>query len=369
MDSTIFDMERGIAKCRVSLSVVVILTSYLDPTAPTLTRWIPLSGGSFVVNRYWVAVALSHLGYSLTLLYLQNRALMPAKRFATIATCGDVLFAAALALVTEGTTSPFYAFFAFAVVSAGLRSGLAVALVVTCLSAALYTFVVVAAAPTDEEVLLVMRAAYVVITGCLVGYLAQERLNQETRIRNLETNAQRERIARSLHDGYAQALAAVNLRLGTCQELLRRGQSEDALAELGELQSGVNREHDELRAYIRSLIDLADTGGGRGKGEEPRVEVRADFGGPAADVEHALLIMIEGLRNVRRHAHARSAAIEARRNARELVLAITDDGVGFPDGAVPPWSMASRVAERGGRLTLGNDGESGGRVVIHLPQA
>ena len=45
----------------------------------------------------------------------------------------------------------------------------------------------------------------------------------ESRIRELESASQRERIARSLHDGYMQALAGVNLRLETCRELLRRG--------------------------------------------------------------------------------------------------------------------------------------------------
>ncbi len=214
------------------------------------------------------------------------------------------------------------------------------------MSVGLYMILVVVSAPTNQAFYIVMRAAYIAITGYLVGYLGQERLNQEARIRELEADTQREQIARSLHDGYAQALAGVNLRLETCRELFRRGQHDEALVELTELQAGVNREHDELRAYIRSLVALDTTYASRESEDTTRVSVQADFNGSAAYVEHVLLIMLEG-----------------------LVLTIDDDGIGFPDGAVPPWSMVSRVAEYGGRLTLEKDGHSGGHILIHFPEA
>lgn len=116
-------------------------------------------------------------------------------------------------------------------------------------------------APTPNEgFYIAMRAAYIAITGYLVGYFGELRLNQEAQIRSLEANVQREQIARSLHDGYAQALAGVNLRLESARELFRRGLPREALAELAELQARVNREHDELRAYIRSLTDRDEAG-------------------------------------------------------------------------------------------------------------
>jgi hypothetical protein len=48
---------------------------------------------------------------------------------------------------------------------------------------------------------------------------------------------------------------------------------------------------------------------------------------------------------------------------------LDDDGIGFPDEAVPPWSIVSRVAECGGRLTLGKNGQQGGHLLITLPEA
>jgi signal transduction histidine kinase len=368
MSSSTMDMERSIARCRVFLSLAAILAIYIDPSAPVFTRWLPLTGGAFVVNRYWVTVLLAHLAYSLSLAWAQQRPLASPARLARIATWGDVCFGAAIALVTESETSIYYVFFAFAVLTVGLRSGLRSALAVTAVSIAFYMLLTVTSAPENQH-FYVMRAAYLAMTGYLVGYIGQERLNQEGRLRVLESHAQRERIARSLHDGYAQALAGVNLRLESCQELFRRGQQADALAELRELQAGVRHEYDELRAYIRSLIEREIPPAPAEHREATRVSVHADFGGSARFVEHVLHIMLEATRNVRRHARASSAAINARAVAGDVVLAIDDDGVGFPDGTEPPWSIASRVSEFGGALALGKDGQPGGHLLIQLPAA
>src|SRR5438445_4714381 len=107
-----------------------------------------------------------------------------------------------------------------------------------------------------------MRPVYLAITGYLVGYLGEQRLTLESRVRDLEAAAERERIARSLHDGYVQALAGVNLRLETCRALLGRNRPQDALSEITDLQTGVAREYDAVRTYLRSLagIDQVPTG-------------------------------------------------------------------------------------------------------------
>lgn len=367
MKATGFDLERGIARCRVFLSLIAILALYVDPTEPALTHWLPMTGGSFSVNRYWATVLIAHLVYSTALYALVSRR-APSRRLTSIATCGDVLFALAIALVTEGTTSPFYAFFTFAVLAAGLRAGLQAALTVTALSVLLYMLLIVSSAPNHEAYYLVMRATYISITGYLVGYLGQERLNQETKIRQLEVYAQREQIARSLHDGYAQALAAVNLRLETCRELLRRGQPEEAMAELTDLQAGVNREHDALREYIRSLIAIDGGSAAVVAGDHvTELAVHARFSSTAARVEHILLILLEATRNIRRHAGARSAAIGVRSVPRRLLVTIDDDGVGFPDESTLPWSIVSRAAECGGTVNRGADGRPGAHLVIDLP--
>jgi len=360
------DVERNIAKCRIILSVAAFIAVYVDPASPTLTRWLPLTGGPFTLDPHAYAVMVSHLTYSVAIYLVLGRPLATPERVARLSTWGDVLFGVAIALVTEGVNSPFYVFFAFAVLAVGFRAGLRSTLKVTGVGVALYLSLILVSRPEGAN-FYVMRPAYLAITGYLVGYLGEQRLMLETRLRELEAAAERERIARSLHDEYVQALAGMNLRLEGCRELLRQGRSEKALRELTELQAGVNREHDDLRSYIRSLVDLETSGSVRGAEPRTRFAVRAQFDGSLRLVEHTLQIMLEGARNVARHAGAASAMIGVRANAGTVFISIDDDGVGFRDGAAPPWSIASRAAELGGEILVGAGHPPGGHLAVELP--
>src|SRR5439155_14952049 len=124
-----------------------------------------------------------------------------------------------------------------------------------------------------------------------------------------------------------------NLRLATSRELLRRGQNEEAFVELPELQAGVNREHAELRPYIRSLADLEPPLAPPTLGEGTRFSIRAHFDGSLLLVEHVLQIMLEGARNVRRHASADSAVITA--VGEKVRISNKVDGTGLAAGATP----------------------------------
>ena len=362
------DVEVNIARCRMILSAVAIVAVYVDPTHPTLTRWLPLRGGSFTIDPYTLSAMSLHLAYSITLYFAFSRRFGRIDRLVTIATWGDVLFGALIALVTEGTTSPFYAFFAFAVVTVGLRAGLGSTLVVTAVSAVLYLSLIAVSAPHNSN-FYIMRPVYLAITGYLVGYLGQQRLNLEQRVRELEHTAQRERIARSLHDGYAQALAGVNLRLETCRKMLRLERTDDALRELTDLQASVNREHDDLRSYIRSLVDLDVSPPVAPVDDTTSFAVSAEFGGSIRRVEHVLQIMLEGARNIGRHARATHARILVAAAADKICITIEDDGVGFAADAPVPWSIASRAAELNGEVRLVRRAAPGSQLEVEVARA
>ena len=362
------NLEASIARCRVLLSAVAIVAVYVDPTYPALNRWLSLRGGPFTIDPYALGVLMAHLAYSLGIYALVARHVVPPSRLATPTTWADVLFGGLITLVTEGATSPYYAFFAFAVLAVGLRAGLRATLVVTAASTALYLSLITISA-TDNESLLIMRPAYLAMTGYLVGYLGQQRLNLERDVRELESATERQRIARSLHDGYAQALAGVNLRLESSRELMRRGRPEDAFRELTDLQSSVKREYDELRAYIRSLVDVDSAPAAPHPAEAPRVSVTAEFAGSAEFVDHVLQILLEGERNVRRHANARNASLGVRVADGKVHISIEDDGVGFSADAPAPWSIASRVSELAGLLELRRRRPSGAQLLVELVEA
>jgi signal transduction histidine kinase len=278
----------------------------------------------------------------------------------------DVLFGSAIAVLTEGVTGPSYPFFAFAVVTSGMRGGLRQAMLVTSVNLGLYLCLILVSVHGNADVY-IMRPVYLAITGYLVGYLWQQRLDLQTQMRQLEVAEARHRIARELHDGYAQALAGINLRLEGSRRLLRAQGVGEALAELTDLQESVQREYDDLRRYARSLAGVAPSPSAHGDDPETRLSVSVEVEGSVELVDHVLGIAREGLSNVRRHARAHSARIAIRTDAATVRIDIEDDGVGFAAADVTPWSIASRVREIGGQIEIVGDRAHGAHLAITLP--
>ncbi len=262
----------------------------------------------------------------------------------------------AIAYLTEGQTGPSYVFFVFAIIAVGVRATLRAIIYVTLLGVVLYLAVI--SANNSLTGAYVMRAVYLAIAGYLVGFFAQQRANYEARVRELEAQAERQSIARLLHDSYVQSLAGVNLRLESCRELLRRGRPDDASQELKELQLGVKRQFDEVREYVRSLagVDSNSTHEVADISADPEIRINGVFDGSSRLGERILQIMLEGLRNARKHARATLVRIDASEIAGRVLITIADDGVGFPPAADPPWTIASHVAETGGRLSFSESG-------------
>jgi signal transduction histidine kinase len=163
-----------------------------------------------------------------------------------------------------------------------------------------------------------------------------------------------------------QSLAGVDLRLQTCRELIRRGRAEDAATELLALQTGVEREYDEVRRYIRSLAGIAATPSQSSIDPvDPIVTLKLAIEVRSPLAERILKIALEGLYNARKHSRARAVEISAMQDANEAVITISDDGVGFLEPDNPPWTIASHVAESGGRLNISGDGST--RLEVAIP--
>jgi signal transduction histidine kinase len=342
------DFDLDIARTRIVLSFLAMLSLYVDPTT---------AGGLFHLTPYVLATLLCHLVYSVgTYFMLEYRV---AKRWLPAATILlDLLFAMGIAYLTEGQTGPSYVFFVFAIIAVGVRATLRAIIWVTLCGVILYLLVISASDRMTGAY--VMRAVYLAIAGYLVGFFAQQRANYENRVRELEAQAERHSIARLLHDSYVQSLAGVNLRLESCRELLRRARPDDAAQELKELQLGVKRQFDEVREYVRSLagVDSGSTQEIADISADPEIKINGVFRGSSRLGERILQIMLEGLRNARKHARATSVRIDAAEIAGRVLITIADDGVGFPPAADPPWTIASHVAETGGRLQFSESGSA-----------
>jgi len=351
------DFDLDIARTRIILSFLAMLSLYVDPTT---------AGGLFHLTTYVLVTLLCHLTYSAGTYFLLNYQI--AKRLLpTATTLLDLLFAMGIAYLTEGQTGPSYVFFVFAIIAVGVRATPRAIIWVTLSGVALYLLVISVSDRLTGAY--VMRAVYLAIAGYLVGFFAQQRANYEDRVRELEAQGERLSIARLLHDSYVQSLAGVNLRLESCRELLRRERPDDASRELKELQLGVKRQFDEVREYVRSLagVDSSSTNEIADISADPKIKINGVFNGSSRLGERILQIMLEGLRNARKHARATSVRIEASEIAGRVLITIADDGVGFPPAADPPWTIASHVAETGGRLSFSESGPA--CLQIEIPKA
>jgi len=365
MTATAQHMEQNIARCRLILSMAALVAVYVDPATPLLSQWMPLVSGPFVMDPRLLTVMVLHLAYSVSVYVVLWREAMTPERVAVQTMWADVLFGAAIGTLTEGVTSPAFPFFAFAVVAAGLRAGLRQALWLTAASVALYECLILISTHGGAEVY-IMRPVYLAITGYLVGDLGQQHIDLKDEARQVEVAEQRHRIARDLHDNFAQAMAGINLRLESWRRQLRANPSTEMLPELTELQESVKRQSEELRTYTRSLAGL-DVPVTAEEATTVRLRVSADLCGSVDLVDHILQIAREGISNVRRHARASTATIEIRTDASLVQVSIADDGVGFRADATP-WSIASRVREIGGRLQIVAEKGRGAHLLITVPQ-
>lgn len=348
-------LDLDIARTRILLSSLGIVLLWIDPTT---------AGGLFHLAPGALIALLGHLIYSVGI-YVALRQKFTPRDLPLLCNGLDLLFAGAIALLTEGQTTPSYMFFVFAIAAVGVRRSLRHAVVMTLLSVTLYATVIAMSGGADAAHM--MRAIYLGVTGYLVVLFVRQLARFEARLREIETRGQREFIARSLHDDYIQALAGVNLRLETCQQLLRRHELDRASRELAELQAGVVRQFDDVRAYLRSLAGVgALRPNATTAWSDPEVRMKANFGARSLIAEQILQIMLEGIRNARRHGAGRIVNIIASREDGQVKIGIDDDGKGFGDEATPPWTILSRVAEHGGNLSV-HPGST--RLLIEMPAA
>jgi signal transduction histidine kinase len=347
-------LNLSIARARIVLSVLAMASLWVDPDSP---------GGMPRLTQSEALTLLSHLTYSITLLFLLRRR-SPIAALPMIPTLLDVFFATLISFVTQGQTGPTSVFFVFAIIAVSTRPSAKLTIATIVASLLLYSTIIIMS--TDPLVTIMMRPVYLAIIGYLIGFIGYQRSAFELQVQDLVKRAERVSIARSLHDGYVQALAGVNLRLESCRELLARGRVEETLTELQELQTGVAREYDGVRTYIRSLAGVDEGSRYRPVDTDLQCQLRATFSGEGSTGEHLLQMMLEGLRNARRHGMAHRVSINLSGDADRILLTIEDDGRGFADESSKPWAIASRVAELGGHLTVTN-GDGWTRLTIGMP--
>jgi two-component system sensor histidine kinase DesK len=221
------------------------------------------------------------------------------------------------------------------------------------------------------NVVFTLVTAYANHAGFL-RHVAQARLAQLQREQEkLAAEAERERIARDLHDLLGHTLSVIVLKSELASRLAERAPAQ-AAAEIREVERISREALHEVRAAVRGYQGSGLTAElARAKVALDTAGVALKIGGPLPELPReveatAAMLLREAVTNVVRHARASEVRVAVEAGPRGYTLDIRDDGVG---GQAPEGSgltgMRERVRAIGG--TLDRDGRGGTRLRAQFP--
>lgn len=201
-------------------------------------------------------------------------------------------------------------------------------------------------------------------------------------VEDLTIAAERQRMARELHDTLSQGLAGLILQLEAADAHLAGGRTDKA-------QQIVQQTMENARSTLsgaRRAIDNLRQGGPEGlvealHGEARRfseaagipcaLEMDIPAGLPAHLCDTVLKIVAECLANIARHARATQAGVRLKVEDDSLSVTVHDDGVGFDPSAVPAGhygllGMQERARMAGGSLSIESSPGRGTTVLFKV---
>lgn len=201
--------------------------------------------------------------------------------------------------------------------------------------------------------------------------------------------AERNRLARDLHDSVTQSLFAVTLYADAAAQLLSSGQMDLVAGNVLKLRRTAKEALGEMRLLVFELrppllqqegllaalqARLESVEGRAGLETLLKVEGKGHL---APDVEEGLYrITQEALNNIFKHARARSVTVSLRlaEHPQTTILEIADDGIGFDPvaaqerGGLGLRGMAERVEQLGGQLRIKSEPGAGTIVQVEVHQ-
>jgi two-component system sensor histidine kinase UhpB len=195
---------------------------------------------------------------------------------------------------------------------------------------------------------------------------------------------ERRRIARELHDELGQRLTALKMELSSLDSASRQDRRKQQLAAmmdmLDDTVATVRRIATELRPLMLDDLGLNAAIEWLANGWATRMGVKVTLHLDPSDpvVADAATIALyrmvqEALTNIARHARATEVCIELKQVGDELLLTVTDNGVGLEaeqmhrEGAHGLVGIRERAHMLGGVLHIGKSPRGGGRIAVRLP--
>jgi signal transduction histidine kinase len=215
--------------------------------------------------------------------------------------------------------------------------------------------------------------------------MAIEHARLQEQAEQLAVLAERQRLARELHDSVTQSLYSVTLYANAAALALAAGKVDITADYLQELQETAQEGMRDMRLLIFQLHPpVLETEGlvaalqARLAAVEGRADLQTEFRVegerrlPIAIESELYWIAQEALNNVRKHAAAQHVAVHLHFSASSITLQVLDDGVGFDPQAVPDQgrggllTIAERSARIGGVLIYDSTPGEGTRVQVEV---
>lgn len=202
---------------------------------------------------------------------------------------------------------------------------------------------------------------------------------------------ERKRIARDLHDDTVQSLIAIGQRVELAREAISED-PEDAKEQLRELRKMVTLTIDSVRKTSRDLRPtvLEDLGMVPALqylvnelAQQDTSDVSLNVEGSTEDLPPAMEVAVyrivqEALINIRKHAQASHAQVEAQFLADQIIVTVQDDGIGFavPEdtaelvnmGGLGLMGLEERAQLFGGQMSITSQAGQGTTVRVVLPR-
>ena len=229
------------------------------------------------------------------------------------------------------------------------------------------------------------------VTGQVGVAIKNAQLYQQ--VQDVAILEERDRIAREMHDGFAQVLGYVNTKASAVRHLLTDGRTEEAGEVVAQLEEAARQVYADIREAILGLrVTNQDDGA-----LVPRITHYLELFGRLADIKvrcrlqdgvtdvrlpvaaeiQVLRIIQEALSNVRKHARATDVMVSLSSRNGHLRAVVADNGCGFDPanyerGEWPQFglqTMRERAEAVGGRFHLRSLLGHGTRVSVAIPLA
>lgn len=215
---------------------------------------------------------------------------------------------------------------------------------------------------------------------------AIENIRLRHKAREAAILAERDRLARDLHDAVTQSLYSLSLFAEAARESAMGNDPAKVQRHIGSVMRMAQQALGELRLMLFELRSetaarkgLADALADRLRTVEARIGVRTNLDAkllgplPIALEEAFYRIGLEALNNALRHGHAQEVEVKLFQESQQIVLIVTDNGSGFviddvaDSGGMGLKSMEQRIRQVEGLVLVESMPGSGTRVEARAP--